>query len=72
MKKIYVTKEIYRQPDYTGYLLNVNEPTLNILYRKYKEHKKLPSHYPMTDKQRMEFERLIKAMIESGKIVVRN
>lgn len=39
-----------------GYALNVNHPVINDLLRRYKKWKGLPNHFPLSDKERHEFE----------------
>ena len=39
-----------------GFKLNINHPRINELYRRYKRWKGLAENYPITDKQRKEFE----------------
>lgn len=76
MKKIYVSSDIYIQEDTkgfsaTGYKINVNEPSMNVLYRKYKEHNCLRQNQPLSDKDRFAFEELITSLIDKGRIIVR-
>ena len=39
-----------------GYLLNVNHPKVHDLLVRYKKWKGLPLQYPLSDKERLEFE----------------
>lgn len=71
MRKIYVDKSVYIANCPYGYEINVNEPNITPLYFKYKEVHSIPPHYPMSDRQRFDFESLIKRMIAAGKIIVR-
>lgn len=50
---------IYAKPNPWGYKLNVNHPTINELYRRYKVWKGYAPNFPLSDKQRIEFENYI-------------
>lgn len=39
-----------------GFILNINEPRINKLYRRYKKWKGLAANFPITNNQRHEFE----------------
>ena len=47
-----------------GFRLNINEPRINDLYRRYKAWKGLTGHFPITDEQRFEFERYVIEKLE--------
>ena len=42
-----------------GFHLNINHPKINELYRRYKAWKGYPPHFPLSDKERREFESYI-------------
>lgn len=42
-----------------GYRYNVNEPEIIKLYRRFKKWKGVPYHEPISDAQRIEFERWV-------------
>lgn len=76
MKKIYVSADIYIREEpkgfsATGYKINVNEPSMNVLYRKYKEHNGFGQNQPLSDRDRLAFEKLITSLIDKGRIIVR-
>ena len=51
-----------------GFKVNINHPVINDLYRRYKAWKGLAVQYPLSDKQRLEFEAYILPKIFSGSI----
>lgn len=71
MDTIHVTPAIFREPSAAiPYRININEPTMAVLYKQFKEFKKLPLHYPISTRERFIFERGIFTLIERGKIVI--
>ena len=56
-------KSIYNDGNPYGYRYNVNHPKINELYRRYKKWKGIPSNFPMSNEQRLEFECYIDGLI---------
>ncbi len=71
MRKIYVSRNVYNTNCLYGYEINITEPNIAPLYLKYKKSHNIPPHYPMSDRQRYDFEISIKRMIATGEIIVR-
>ena len=42
-----------------GYLFNINHPKVRPLYERYKKWKGVPLNFPLSDKERFEFETLL-------------
>lgn len=71
MTPIYVTEAIFHEPTpQHPYRINLNDSTMNALYRQYKEYRKLPIHFPISTRDRLIFERGVFRLIERGDIVV--
>lgn len=50
---------VYTQNNPYGYKVNINHPSVNPIYQRYKQHIGVPMHYPLSDNQRADFERYI-------------
>lgn len=73
MKPIHVTEAIFHEPTpQHPYRININDPTMNALYRQYKEYRKLPMQFPISTRDRLIFERGVFRLIERGDIIVKN
>lgn len=59
--------KVFIEDNQYGYRLNVNEPHVNELYRRYKAKHNLAPHIPLTDEQRLDFEQHILDMFERNK-----
>ena len=42
-----------------GYRINISQKPYNELYERYKKHKNIPKHIPLSDDERLEFERYV-------------
>jgi len=56
--------DIYLYNNPYGFRLNINNPRINDLYRRYKIWKGLAANLPITDNQRREFENYVIAMLK--------
>ena len=72
MNKIYVDKTIYTTSNKYGYQININNPTINRLWRNYKNNHNIPPHMPPTDKERFDFEKIIFKMIDSDIMIIKD
>jgi len=50
-----------------GFKINISHPKIYPLYIRFKKSKNLPLHFPISDKQRAEFEEHIMKMLEHKK-----
>ncbi|MFT3952759.1 MAG: hypothetical protein QM689_12625 [Oscillospiraceae bacterium] len=73
MNQIITNDKIYRKPDapYPQYRININHPDILPLYTGFRRRNNLPTHFPISDKERKRFEDAIFAAIKNGKIVVK-
>ena len=46
-------------PDKYGYRLNLHHPVVSELYDRFKDWKGIPRRYPLSDKERFEFEEYV-------------
>lgn len=58
---------IFNSNNQYGFLININHPRIFPLYIRYKIIKKLPLHFPISDKDRFEFEAIIFKSLEKAK-----
>ena len=42
-----------------GYRININQKPYSELYERYKKYKNIPKHIPLSDDERLEFERYV-------------
>lgn len=73
--KIKTDYSIYRTAtgyDTTGYKINIANRVAAQLYFIFKIQNKLPLNYPISDNERLKFEKWIRELIKSGKIVLRS
>lgn len=71
--KIKVTAAIYREiadTDTANYQFAVSHPTVNVFYDMFHRINGYPRHFPLTDKQRFEFEEWMRDLIQNEKILV--
>jgi len=54
-----MTNSIYLHNNRYGYRLNINNPTIRKYYERYKKWKGLNCNLPITDAERVEFEKYI-------------
>lgn len=52
------------------YQINIAHPVIEPLFNRFFEINHLPKHYPLSDKQRLTFEKWIFDLIKEGKIIV--
>ena len=52
---------IFMPPNKYGYCVNIGDPRIREKYEDYKRRNGLPHHFPISDKERLEFEEEIKA-----------
>ena len=60
--------DIYLSDNPSGFKINVNNPKINKLYRRYKRWKGLPETMPISNKQRFEFEKYIIEALKKNNI----
>lgn len=53
-------KPIFMFDNPNGYLVNINHPLIQPLYYRFKEWKGIPRRFPLSDAERLEFEKYIK------------
>lgn len=73
--KIKTDYSIYRTAvgyDMTGYKINIANRVAAQLYTIFKIQNKLPLNYPISDNDRSEFEKWIRELIKSQKIILRS
>ncbi len=58
---------IFNSNNQYGFLININHPLIFPLYIRYKKIKKLALHFPISDKDRFEFETTIFKTLEKSK-----